>query len=445
MRKCHHCGASMRDSAKTCPKCGANAAGGRFLKQPAKKKTGWLWILPVLVIVLALAVGAGAFLLKGAPQKPQMQATEPVETTAAPTEAPTTEPTTEPTTVPTTEPPPVYFNPLNGEILDAPFDGRIYATTIANTYDASIPHVNACKADVLMEMFVNGSVVRCLALFTDLSDVEAIGSTRSTRLMFNDIVQHYNAILTHAGGSSMVLRDAKNRGITNYNIDSLMRQADPLGKATAYRDKDHPKVKYGEYSLFAVGPGIMAYAESQGVQISGMPETDYGLLFQEDGTPVGGEDADHISITLNYNNKYKKETIMEYDHNLGKYVFHQYNKMMTDLFTEEPEAFENVVVMITDVTAQHIYQVVDFTAGGIGYFACGGQIIPIFWTCDGEDSPFRFYTADGEPLYFGQGNTYIAITDVDMENPVTYYDVPVVETEPTETLSETTAATEAAA
>jgi hypothetical protein len=73
----------------------------------------------------------------------------------------------------------------------------------------------------------------------------------------------------------------------------------------------------------------------------------------------------------------------------------------------------------------------------------------MFWTCDGEDSPFRFFTMDGEPLYFGQGNSYIAISD--LETVVEYNDVPEVVTEPTETVAETvetaetTAATEAAA
>ena len=438
MHKCQHCGAEMEAGQKVCPDCGAKATGGRFLKQkPKQKKSPLIWVIVILVVALVGVTAAMAIdLMK---PEPQLYVEPSTAATTIPTEAPTTEPTTEPTTAPTTEPPPVYFDPLNGTILDEPFDGRIYATTIANTRDASIPHVSACKADILMEMFVNGSVVRCLALFTDLSDVEAIGSTRSTRLMFNDIAQHYNAILTHAGGSSQVLKNARERGITNYNIDSLMRQYDPLAKGTAYRDKEHPKQKYGEYNLFAVGPGIMAYVEAQGVQISGMPETDYGLVFAEDGTPAGGEDADHISIMINYNNKYKKETIMEYDHTLGKYVYYQYDKMMTDLLTEEPEAFENVVVMITDVTANGIYQVVDFTAGGTGYFACGGQIIPMYWTCDGEDSPFRFYTMDGEPLYFGQGNSYIAISDLD--TAVEYNDVPVVETEPAETVSETTGET----
>ena len=340
------------------------------------------------------------------------------------------ETTAEPTTVPTTEAV-VYYNPLNGEILDAPFDGRIYASTIANTPDASIPHVSAVKADIVLETFVNGSVVRCLALFSDLSDVEAIGSTRSTRLMFNDIADHYGAILTHAGGVNRVIRDANDRGLTHYNVDSLIRQAGDLAQATAYRSKEYPKEKYGEYNLFVNGPGVMAYAESQGVQIKGLPEKDYGLIFAEDGTPQAGEDADKISVTITYNS-YKKETIMLYDHGLGKYVYNQYGKEMQDLITKEKEAFENVVVMYTNITANREFQVADFVAGGGGYYACGGKIIPITWTCEGEKEPFRFFTAEGDPLAFGQGNTYIAITQPDSK--VTYEDVaPPAETQAPET------------
>jgi hypothetical protein len=323
------------------------------------------------------------------------------------TEAPTEE-TTEPTTVPTTEPE-VYFDPLNGEILDAPFDGRIYASTISNIRDA-LPHVSVTHADILIECFVNGSVVRCLALFSDLSDVQALGSTRSTRLMFSDIAQHYNAILTHAGGSSTCLRDATGRGLSHYNVDSLMRQADPLGQATAYRDTTFRR-NY-EHCLFVVGPAVMEYAKSQGVQISGMPETDYGLTFLEDGTPVGGEDADTINITITYKN-YKKDTTMIYDPELGRYTYNQYGKLMQDQITSEVEAFENVVVMYTNITNSGIYQVADFVAGGTGYYACDGKIIPITWTCENESAPFRFFTADGEPLSFGQGNTYIAVTQPD--------------------------------
>ena len=321
--------------------------------------------------------------------------------------AETAEPTTEPTTVPT-EPPVVYFNPLNGAVLDAPFDGRIYANTISNIPDA-LPHVGVNQADILMEMYVNNTIVRCLALYTDIESVEAIGSTRSTRLMFNDIAQHYNAIFSHAGGSSQCLKDANSRGIAHYNIDSLMRQGDPLAQGTAYRDTEY---KYGEHNLFGIGAGIKAYAEAQDVMTSGMPEVDYGLRFTEDGTPAGGEDAAKISVTLTYG-KAKKETQMVYDAGLGKYVYYQYGQMMADQITGETEAFENVVIMLTDITMNGIYHTADFVSGGTGYYACGGKLIPITWTCENEDAPFRFFTEDGEVLNMGMGNSYIAICSPD--------------------------------
>ena len=103
------------------------------------------------------------------------------ETTAeAPTVEQTQAPTTEPTTVPTTEPE-VYRNPLNGEVLDAPFTDRIFANTVSNMQD-NLPHVGVTQADILIETFVNkNNIIRCLALFSNIEDVEAIGSTRSTR------------------------------------------------------------------------------------------------------------------------------------------------------------------------------------------------------------------------------------------------------------------------
>lgn len=325
------------------------------------------------------------------------------ETQAAATEPAAAEPAA-------TEPAQVYFNPLNGTVLDKPFDGRIFANTISNIPDA-LPHVGVTQADILMEMFVNGSIIRCLALYTDIESVAAIGSTRSTRLMFNDICQHYNAILSHAGGSSQCLKDATERGLAHFNIDSLMRQGDPLSQGTAYRDKQY---KYGEHNLFGIGAGIKAYAESQNVMVSGMPQVDYGLVFTEDGTPAAGEDASDITVTITYG-KARKATSMVYDAELGKYVYWQYDQMMADQITGETEAFENVIVMFTEISMNGIYQQADFVAGGSGYFACGGRILPIRWTCEAEDAPFRFFTEDGEVLKLGMGNSYIAVCSPDSE------------------------------
>ena len=328
---------------------------------------------------------------------------ETTEATSETTEE-TTEEVTEETTEEVTEAPVVYRNPLNGQILEEPYTGRVFAYSISNTYDA-LPHVGVVYADVVMEMFVNNTVVRCLALYSEIESIEAIGSTRSTRLMFNDIAQHYDAILCHASGSDQVLRDLNTRGIDNFNVENY----NAMAYNTSYRDSYYNRGHV--HSLFGIGSGIVAYAEAQGWRLTQPADKDYGLDFTEDGTPADGQDATSITVTITYNNAQKKTT-MEYDEELGQYVYYQYGDMMVDQITGQTEAYENVIIMYTDVWMNGIYQVTDFTQGGSGYYACGGKLIPINWTCADEDSPFCFFTLDGEPLQIGVGRTYIAITDI---------------------------------
>lgn len=306
---------------------------------------------------------------------------------------------TEATTVPTE--PELCFNPLNGEVLEEPFTGRLYASTVSNMQE-NMPHVNLVKADVVMEMYVNmNNIVRCLALFSDIESVEAIGSTRSTRPIFNDIAQHYSLILSHAGGSDTALNDAADRGVENLNVENwdVMQVA-----TTSYRDTEYNRSL--ENSLFAIGSGIQAYAQAQGWPME--MSKDYGLRFTENGTPADGEDATHISLTFAYKEA-KKDTKMIYDADLGKYVWNQYGQEMTDQISGEKEAFTNVIIMLTQISNEGLYHQADFLAGGEGYYANGGKIVPITWICDGDTEPFRFFTTDGAELELGMGNSYIAI------------------------------------
>ena len=337
------------------------------------------------------------------------------EATTAPTEAPATDATEAPTetTEAPTEPPVVYRNPLNGEVLDEPYTGRIFAVTISNIRDA-LPHYGTMEADILMEMWVNGSIIRDLALYTDVSKAEAIGSVRSDRLMFNQIVKMYDAVLADAAGSDQVLNDAKNTGVNRMTIDT--------GDSTdySYRAKDRvftfkPESKY-EHTLFAKGAGLLDFAQKKGVSVTQTADKDYNLHFTEDGTPEG-ETANSVNVTFTYRNN-KKDTTMVYDESLGKYVYNQYGKAMVVGDTEDPECFTNVIIMLADITRGDVYYTANFTNGGTGYYANGGKIIPITWGCDGEESPFWFKTVDGADLELGVGNTYMAIAPQD--SPVTY-------------------------
>lgn len=377
------------------------------------------WI--ALLLALLMLSGCGA-------QEPEETTVPAAETTIV------TEPTTEPTTVPTE--PPVYRNPLNGEILDEPFTGRVVAHTITNTQDA-LPHVNAVKADILVEAYVSRGVVRCLGLYTNIGEIEAIGGTRSTRLLFNQIAQIYDAVLIHGGGFGMVLEDADNKGLDHFNIDSLYRQADPIAQKVAYRDKQYKR--YAPNDLFGYGPGIVEYLESQNVRLTQPADKDYYLNFVEDATPVDGEIADEVIIYYGFNTK---NTVMKYNPDTGKYVYHQYGKVMTDQITGEEEAFNNVLILVAGMYENYIYSEATFQTGGTGYYACGGRIIPIVWECEKESNPFRCMTLDGEPLQINVGNTYMGIIGLEKER-VEWKEVIPPETvppttEPEETVVETT-------
>jgi len=290
-------------------------------------------------------------------------------------------------------------------------DQRFFAVSINNLKDA-MPHVGVLQADIFMEMFVNSSIIRGLALYSDVSKVDAIGSVRSDRMMFNQIATHYNAIIAHAGWSQAVLDHARSLGVDHFNIDTWDQTN------YSFRDMDRKNSGYGwEHTLFAKGPGLVEYSVERELEVTRDPETDYRLTFTEDGTPADGEVAETITVTFSFNGS-RKDSTMEYDAELGKYVYYQHGMKMVDGKTGEPETYENVVVMLANIYMNGMYHMADFVAGGEGYFACGGKLIPMKWYCDAEDAPFYFTTMDGEPLDFGVGRTYIAIAPV--KSPVVW-------------------------
>lgn len=331
--------------------------------------------------------------------------TEPPETIALPTQA--TEETTEPTTEPPTEPPKVYRNPLTGEVLEKPILTRPFGVSINNLLP-SLPHCGVVQSDLYFETFVNGSIIRGLALYADPSAVEKIGSVRSTRFMFTDLCLRYNAIMAHAGGSGMVLSDAKARGAEGFNIDTASETD------WSFRDPERKGKYSSEHTLFAKGNGLLEHANALGINTDQSEDADFGLHFTEDGTPAAGEDASKITITILYKGGTKKDTIMKYLPESGRYQYCEYAKELVDGITGEPETFQNVIVVEGGITVnQWNYQRLDFASGGPGYYACGGKIIPITWSAADEGAPFSFFTEDGEPLELGIGNTYVAITQND--------------------------------
>ncbi len=308
------------------------------------------------------------------------------------------ETTTEATTAePETAAPVVYRNPLNGEILDEPYKGRVFSVSI-NNIAAAMPHCGVSQADVFFEMYINDYCTRGLALYSDVKKVDAIGSIRSIRYNFTDISKAYNTVMIYSGGSGVVLNDMEAVGIDNIVADA------PIG----YRDADRRAAGYSlEHTLFASGESLWNAAVEKGYDME-IADKDYGMKFTEEGTPVNGVAANEIEISFTLDGN-TKNTTMKYDAETDKYVYWQYGEEMVDDKTGEKESFKNVIVMHAPYLNDPAYHVADIFTMGTGYYACGGKMIPIKWWIESPEHAFVFITEDNHVLLQEVGNTYIAL------------------------------------
>ena len=379
------------------------------------KTTKLLIIIAVVLFVVLAAAAALLFLGKGdtapkvTPTATEAAAEVTTEATTEATEATTeeaTEETTEESTEPATEPQVLYRNPLTGEPVDEPFTDRIFAVSISNVPDA-LPHIGVTQADMFFEMFIVTGSVRGLALYTNIEEVNQIGSVRSTRLNFTDIGQAYDAFVAHAGGSELVLSDVYSSGIDHKNIDTT------TSTSYSFRDMDRNSAGWGMvHCLFVKGAGLKQWVADQGIRVTQDADKTYGLNFVDEGAIEAGDTANTVSIDFIFESN-KKNTTMIYDQEVGKYVYNQYGKAMADGKTKEPETFENVFVLLVKEYHKDVYLVATLEGSGAGYYACDGKIIPIKWIRDNDADPFTFTLEDGTPLVQNVGNSYVALAPLD--------------------------------
>lgn len=342
----------------------------------------------------------------------------PAETTAPSTAAPTTVPettvpettvpeTTVPeTTVPETTVPettaPVeitypYTNPLTGEGQMTEQMNRPYAVVI-NNIKAALPHHGVSQADVIYEILAEGGITRCLAIFTDLSDVEKLGSIRSARTYFIDLAKAYDAILVHAGGSEYAYDEFSKSGWPHL---------DGIQGASKYFYRDQARLNKGvakEHTLFTTGENVLAAAEAKNIKLSRDEAMNYGLTFSE-AVDIAGDAASKITLKFTK----KRETIMTYNPDTGLYEGYQQGGDYIDGNTGEVMTFKNIIVLHARTSSDGYRMFADLIGTGNGYFACNGEMVAIKWSRKSAKQPFVYTLADGTPIELGVGATYIGI------------------------------------
>ena len=295
-----------------------------------------------------------------------------------------------------------YTNPLTGEGMEEDISQNRPVAVMINNIIQAQPQRGVSNADVIFEVPAEGGVTRMLAIFQDLDYIKSIGSIRSLRSYFLQIVQGYDAILVHAGGSEEAYHDLYNTGWDH--IDGVMGnyKVDPF-----YRD--HDRMQNGsEHSLFAVGEKILDSIDDSGYETEHKAGFTYGYTFSEDAGDQCRNDASYAKVIFNSG----KNTSFLYDEKTELYTGYQFGERYQD-DGKTDLTFKNLLFLSAGM---NVYDgvgrlSVDFADGGTGYFICEGKSVEINWVKDSDEDGFTLTLKNGTPLDLGIGKSYIAIYD----------------------------------
>lgn len=317
---------------------------------------------------------------------------------------------------PTAEPSPTpapYTNPLTGEEIDEDISMYRPFGVMINNLPPSLPQRGVSQAEILYEIPAEGGVTRMLALFTDISDIESIGTVRSIRPYYAQIAFGYDAIIIHAGGS-----EAAYSLLSSTGWDHIDGVRETYAAAPFARDPD--RIHNGlEHSLFADGAKLMEAIDEKEFELEhDGGEYDYGLNFSKDAVEQCEGTAEYAQISFN---TYKTMSF-EYNADDGLYYASQYGDAYIDENNGEQVSFTNLIFLETDISILDGYGRLEVrtTGEGTGWFCTGGKWVEITWEREDEYSPFHYYLADGTELELGVGHTYVGIKGNDYGSGVSF-------------------------
>lgn len=324
-----------------------------------------------------------------------------------PDPGPVTEPEPAPEPEPELEPEPYIpagTNPLTGLPMEPEFENSRPIAVMLNNLKAAQPQLGISQADIIYEVPVEGGITRMLGVFQTVEGIELLGSVRSARPYYLELALGHDALFVHAGGSQQAYSD-----IRSWKVDNMDGVRGGDDAKIFWRDADRRKNNGYEHSLVTSGKNILDYLAGGPFETEHQNGYHYLQTFVEDGTPVDGENAEHI--TLRFSN-YKTGTF-DYDAASGKYLVGQYGKEHVDGSNSEQVSATNVLVLETAISVisgdKEGRLTVRTTGSGSGTYFCGGRAVPIEWSREKRNNPFSYFTAGGKPLALGQGSSYVCI------------------------------------
>ena len=298
------------------------------------------------------------------------------------------------------------YNRLTGEtnLANDRANYRPIAISV-NNITACLPQKGLSSCDLLFEIETEGGITRTMAIFSDTREVELVGSVRSLRNQFMEIVYPFDPIIVHIGAS--VFAEA---AVAENNFRTIDAN---VFRSAIWRDLSRKGKYSAEHTYFTSASLIESGIQTTGIRTECDSTVD-AFNFVEEGSQTTPTTGTASAVTWDFSTGYDGD--FRYNSETAMYEAWQHGKQRYDANNDTNLAFKNVFVVFVP---RDIYEgsesyagglpKYDYTTGGSAYYFSNGSYEEVTWQKGDYSSVMTFWRADGSELPVNTGRSYIAV------------------------------------
>ena len=290
------------------------------------------------------------------------------------------------------------YNLVTGEALSEGMTaGQRPVAIMVNNAQAAMPQRGIGSADAIFEMVTEGGITRMMALYSNAATIPQVGPVRSARDQHLQFALPMNAIFVHIG-SSVYAQNLLNE-YQYQDVDGLY-----LGETAFWFDSERAKTYLQEHCWYTDAALIAAGMETQQISLTGASTPLF--CFSDKKVTLDELDAPDIAFSFSPTSPVR----LTYDAGTGTYLKQAYGAPQVDELTGAQLSFDNVILLVAEITLKPDGQCTDFNLStGTGYYCSGGKAESLTWEKGKADAPLKLYHADGTELEVNCGKSYIAV------------------------------------
>ncbi len=291
---------------------------------------------------------------------------------------------------------------------DYPEGQRVIGVMVNNIIN-SRPTSGLSEASVVYEMRVEGGITRFMAVFEDYKNMPKVGSVRSARDQFFQLLVPSFGFYLHDGPN-------QNQPVIQMIEDQEYGEFDltpDLG--ISWRDPDRAGMPL-EYTEYTDGETVAQAVEEFGLDDQRTYNSTLFAFTPFDEEPRVLEGGAAPSVAVVHSESYRN--LFEYESSSNRYMMSQFDSSgmspAIDDNNGEQLGFDNLLVLFT---IMHNYPNSELVQvgfdSGIGYYFNGGNYEVVRWKKGGPQQPLQIFVNDTTETtnYLNPGTTYVAMVD----------------------------------